>query len=602
MMNEVMMTNAKARQANADEVASLWLEGFNAALDARDAGRLETLFCPDSHWRDLLALTWSFGTISGRPVLMPKLLSAVVKHGARRFRIDPRRCAPLDVERAGEPVVEAMLRFETEVGEGIGLVRLKRADAGSEAPMAWTLLTALQGLKGHDEESVRLSLEEPPFERDWHGPNWLDRRNDSRRYIDRDPAVLIVGGGHAGLSAAASLKALGVETLVVDRMMRVGDNWRLRYHALKLHNMTPSNHLPYLPFPSTWPNYIPKDKIANWLEFYVEALDIDFWTSTSSEGATYDEATGSWTARLRLQDGSERVMRPRHIIMATSVSGTPNIPRLPTIERFGGKVVHSSEFSNGADWRGKDVFVFGTGTSAHDITQDLHGHGARVTMVQRSPTEVINVVPSAQLYDGLFYGEGPSPDDRDLISASIPLALLKQTHQLLTVKARANDAALYERLQRAGFRLDLEETGWPLKFRTRGGGYYFNVGCSDLIADGKVGLVQFDSIESFEPGGLRLKDGRRVPGELVVLATGYKGLDHVVATMFGDQVAQRVGPVWGFNDRTGELRNMWIRTGQPGLWLTGGAFSQCRIYSKYLAMQIKAAELGLLPAAIPGTA
>ncbi|PPK41186.1 hypothetical protein B0G57_13721, partial [Trinickia symbiotica] len=46
-----------------------------------------------------------------------------------------------------------------------------------------------------------------------------------------------------------------------------------------------------------------------------------------------------------------------------------------------------------------------------------------------------------------------------------------------------------------------------------------------------------------------------------------------------------------------ELRNMWTRTDQPGLWFTGGAFSQCRIYSKYLALQIKATELGLMPLA-----
>jgi hypothetical protein len=89
-------------------------------------------------------------------------------------------------------------------------------------------------------------------------------------------------------------------------------------------------------------------------------------------------------------------------------------------------------------------------------------------------------------------------------------------------------------------------------------------------------------------------DGRRLKAELIVLATGYKGQDHLVATLFGDEVAARVGEIWGFDPRTQELRNMWCRTGQPKLWFTAGAFSQCRIYSKYLARQIKATELGLL--------
>jgi putative flavoprotein involved in K+ transport len=40
---------------------------------------------------------------------------------------------------------------------------------------------------------------------------------------------------------------------------------------------------------------------------------------------------------------------------------------------------------------------------------------------------------------------------------------------------------------------------------------------------------------------------------------------------------------------------MFTRTAQPGLWFIAGSFAQCRIYSKYLGLQIKACELGLLP-------
>jgi putative flavoprotein involved in K+ transport len=591
-----MMTSIQGTtNGTASAIAEDWLGRFNAALKGGNPADLEGLFCADSHWRDILGLSWKFRTLSGRETMTASLYEAARQGQAHTFEIDTRRHAPQAVQRAGEQVIEAIIRFTTAVGEGSGLVRIRPGHAAGQPPLAWTLLTALGSIIGHDEETVRLSREESPYERDWHGPNWLDRRHEAMRYEDRDPTVLIVGGGHGGLSAAASLNALGVETLIVDRMARIGDNWRLRYHALKLHNMTPSNHLPYLPFPSTWPNYIPKDKIANWLEFYAEALEIDFWTSTSFEGATYDETSGRWTATLRLKDGSVREMRPAHIILATSVSGTPNVPNIPTLEKFAGKVVHSSQFRNGADWKNKDVVVFGTGTSAHDIAQDLHGNGARVTMVQRSPTEVVSVEPSAQLYDGIFYGAGPSIADRDLISTSIPLEVLKQSHKLLTAKAREHDAPLHDRLRRAGFRLNLDETGWPLKFRKYGGGYYFNVGGSDLIANGEVGLVQYDDIESFSADGLMLKSGKNVPGDLVVLATGYKGLDHVVTAMFGEETGKRVGPIWGFDDATQELRNMWQRTAQPGLWLTGGAFSQCRNFSKYLAMQIKAVELGLLP-------
>lgn len=591
-MNSSLVENA--HEVTAKAIGEVWLEQFSNAIHSEDLTQFGSLFSEDCHWRDLLALTWDFGTISGQMRVVDSLLPAIKNAGANHFEIDPTRTEPLESERAGERVIEVIFRFSTTVGKGIGLVRIRRDNLDPSRPKAWTFLTALQELAGYEEESLRLLREEPPFERDWHGPNWLDKREQERRYDNRDPDVLIVGGGHAGLSAAASLKALGLDALVVDRMKRVGDNWRLRYHALKLHNKTPSNHLPYLPFPSSWPNYIPKDKIANWLEFYVEAMEINFWTSTSFEGASRDEVAGVWNVSLKQADGTQRTLRPRHIIIATSISGTPNIPQIPTIECFKGPVLHSSQFSDGASWKSKEVLVFGTGTSAHDIAQDLHGHGAKVTMVQRSPTEIVNVEPSAQLYDGLFYGEGPVFRDRDLISTSIPLEVLKQSHVLLTRQARIHDAPLHKKLQTAGFRLDFDETGWPLKFRNRGGGYYFNVGCSELIADGKIGLIQYDDIERFEAQGVRLSDGRIVKSELIVLATGYKGPDELLSQFFGESVASKVGKIWGF-DESQELRNMWKRTAQDGLWFTGGAFSQCRIYSRYLALQIKAAEVGLLP-------
>ena len=302
------------------------------------------------------------------------------------------------------------------------------------------------------------------------------------------------------------------------------------------------------------------------------------------------------TAKVRRSGRGVRTLRPKHIVMATSVSGTPNIPRIASLENFRGEVLHSSKFSLGAAWRGKSVVVLGTGTSAHDICQELQASGANVTMVQRSPTLVVNVDPSAQLYDKIYLGEGPPLSVRDLLNASVPLEVTKAAHKLITREVRELDASLLSRLEKVGFRLEFGEdgTGWPLKFRTRGGGYYFNVGCSDLIADGKIRLIQFSEIERFVEAGLRLTDGSLLGADLVVLATGYKGLDYVVGSIFGREVAQRVGPIWGFDADKQELRNMWTRTRQPGLWFTGGSFSQCRIYSRFIALQIDAIEAGRL--------
>jgi putative flavoprotein involved in K+ transport len=256
--------------------------------------------------------------------------------------------------------------------------------------------------------------------------------------------------------------------------------------------------------------------------------------------------------------------------------------------------LHSSEYQDGEPWNGRSAMVIGTGNSGHDIAQDLHSSGAKVTLVQRNSTLITNIEPSAQLAYAA-YNEG-TLEDNDLIATSMPLALAKRSHVLMTEQSRRLDHELLEALARVGFKLDFGDggTGWQFKYLTRGGGYYFNVGCSDLVARGDIKLVQFSDIESFVAEGVQMKGGEKLRADLIVLATGYKGQEYLVRRLFGEQVARRVGPIWGFGEGQ-ELRNMYTRTAQPGLWFIAGSLAQCRINSKYLALQIKAIELGLLP-------
>ncbi|TQF37963.1 monooxygenase [Bradyrhizobium sp. UNPF46] len=573
--------------------AQSWLDAFEHTLGKSDPPALAALFVADSFWRDVLALSWNLQTLAGREAIAPALAALAPKAAPARFEIAPNRAQPRKVTRAGTSSIEAIFNFETAIGRGSGIIRLVPDSTDGDRLKAWTLLTALDELKGFEEQLGTSRPRGQAYSRDFRGPNWLDLRNASRDYADRDPAVLVVGGGQAGLAIAARLKQLQVDTLIVDRETRVGDNWRKRYHALTLHNQVQVNHLPYMPFPPNWPTYIPKDKLANWLEAYVDAMELNFWTGTEFEGGSYDEARGHWTVTLRRADGSTRTMHPHHVIMATGVSGIANIPDIPTLENFRGTLLHSSRYEDGENWTGKRAIVIGTGNSGHDIAQDLYSSGAEVTLVQRSPTLVTNIEPSAQLAYAT-YNEG-TLEDNDLIAASMPTPLAKKTHVMLTEQSKQLDKDLLDGLARVGFKLDFGEdgTGWQFKYLTRGGGYYFNVGCSNLIVEGKVKLRQFDDIESFVADGARMKDGSTIAADLIVLSTGYKPQEYLVRKLYGDAVADRVGPIWGFGDGF-ELRNMYARTKQPGLWFIAGSLAQCRINSKYLALQIKAIEEGIL--------
>jgi putative flavoprotein involved in K+ transport len=584
-----MMNVAERKQATAAAEAQHWLEHFEAALSARNPVAAAALFLDDGLWRDILAFSCTIQTMAGRLAIEATLRKTLSRTLAKNFHIPGKRTPPRWISRAGDETIEALFEFESALGPCAGVLRLKTDAQGRLR--AWTLNTNLQELRGHEDEFKRRS--EPDSTRDFGADNWADRMEKQRAFSDSNPAVIIVGGGQAGLSIAARLHQLGVDSLIVDRHGRIGDNWRTRYHSLTLHNEVHVNHLPYLPFPPTFPVYIPKDKLANWFESYVEAMELNFWTGHELVAGTYDDKNAEWHVTLRRSNGTECVMRPRHLVFATGVSSIPYTPDLPGLDKFAGTKVHSGAFKNAARWKGRKALVLGTGTSGHDVAQELHAHGAHVTMIQRNKTHVVSLKEAQSVY--AIYSEGIPFDDCDLLATSFPYPVLRRSYQLSTAKGEKVDGKLIKALEERGFKtwLGEDETGFQMMYLRRGGGYYFNVGCSELIISDEIGLLQYADIETFVPEGARLRDGRIVPAELLVLATGYKNQQEAVRLYLGDAIAERVGPVWGFGE-DGELRNMWRRTAQPGLWFTAGSLAQCRIFSRYLALQIKALEEGLL--------
>ena len=585
------MNIADRTGVSAPEAAQAWLAEFGTALQSQDAGAAAALFLDDGLWRDVVAFTWNLQTQFGRGEIEATLRETLRRTKPANFHIPAKRTPPRWVSRAGNQTIEAIFEFDTAFGHGSGVVRLVPDPDGPSRYRAWTTVTTLQELRGH-EEAYKIPVAESGT-REFGGDNWADRLRQQRAYADRDPAVIVVGGGQAGLSIGARLHQLGIDTLIVDRHERVGDNWRKRYHSLTLHNEVYVNHLPYLPFPPTFPTYIPKDKLANWFESYVDAMELNFWTGTELVSGTYDAKQRQWNVSLRRSDGSERIMHPRHLIFATGVSSIPSIPKIPGLDEFAGTKVHSGKFADAAQWNGKKALVLGSGTSGHDVAQELHANGADVTLIQRNPTYVVSLKEAQSVY--AIYSEGIPFDDCDLLATSMPYPVLQRSYQISTAQGREIDKALLDGLSARGFRLHFgeDETGFQMMYLRRGGGYYFNVGASDLIISGEIGLLQYADIERFVAQGARMRDGSIVPADLLVLATGYKNQQDTVRAYLGDAIADAVGPVWGF-DAGGELRNMWKRTAQPGLWFTAGSLAQCRIFSRYLALQIKALEAGLL--------
>src|SRR5690606_26011026 len=266
------------------------------------------------------------------------------------------------------------------------------------------------------------------------------------------------------------------------------------------------------------------------------------------------------------------------------------------------KMIHSSQYLDGSAYRDRKVVVIGAASSAHDVAVDLWEAGADVTMVQRSPTTVVR---SQTLMDMAFdiYSEeavarGIDVDKADMIAAATPFALQPPKQKALYDRIRARDATFYEKLEATGFLLDFgpDETGLMMKAYRTGSGYYVDVGASQLIIDGEIGIKAGVEIDTLTPTGIRFSDGSEIEADAIIQSTGSQSRHEVVAEVVAREVADGIGACWGLGSGTrndpgpwhGELRNMYKPVAQEDLWFQGGNLALSRFFSKFVALQIKA--------------
>ncbi|GAB96081.1 putative flavoprotein involved in K+ transport [Kineosphaera limosa] len=580
---------------DAHHVAREWLDRFAAAVTSGDAQQVADLFdAQECYWRDLIAMTWNLHTAEGRDAIAAML--GAVDPGSW-----PRDIAVTAAEVA-DGVTTVQFTFENDTFTGKGIARLREGGC-------WTFLTSAQELLEHREPRGRRRILGAEHGINVNADNWLDRRTKRLESfgLDEQPYVLIVGGGQGGISLASRLRRLGVPALVIDKHPRPGDQWRNRYHSLCLHDPVWYDHLPYLPFPDDWPVFSPKDKIGDWLESYVKIMELDYWSNTSATDAVFDEPTGTWRVTVE-REGQERVLRPTHLVLATGMSGIPNMPDIPGADVFTGDLHHSSAHPGGERYRGKKAVVIGSNNSAHDICADLWENGADVTMLQRSTTHIVRSDSLMEHVLGPLYSEeaveaGVDHDTADLIFASIPYRILPDFQRPAFDAIREQDQEFYDALEQAGFMLDFgaDDSGLFLKYLRRGSGYYIDIGASDLVAKGEIKLVSPARVKELRARSVVLDDGTELEADLVVAATGYGSMNGWAAQLISQDVADAVGKCWGLGSDTpkdpgpweGELRNMWKPTQVPNLWFMGGNLHQARHYSRYLSLQLKARLEGL---------
>lgn len=182
-----------------------------------------------------------------------------------------------------------------------------------------------------------------------------------------------------------------------------------------------------------------------------------------------------------------------------------------------------------------------------------------------------------------------------MINMSLPNPVLKRFHSDATAEMTRRDTPLLKGLLAAGFAVDNgpDCAGLFMKYLHRGGGYYIDVGAAQLVVDGKIKIKQGQEIARLNAHSIKFADDSELEADEIIFATGYQNMRETARKIFGDELADRVRDVWGFDDE-GETRTMWRRSGHPGFWFFGGNLALCRFYSKLLALQIKALETGVM--------
>lgn len=565
--------SSKNDSVDANNIADEIVAKISEAITSGNNDAISELFVRDkSYWRDHLALTWDFRTAKGRQNIKKLLDDARV----RLTRIEIDKSSSFKAPKFG-PIdafgdvngISFFINFETTIGRGNGNVNL--AEVNGQWKM-FTIYTGLHELKGFEEPVNHRRPQGVKHGGDPARKNWRERRETEKE--EADPKVLIIGAGQGGLTVAARLKMLQVPALIIDANEHVGDNWRKRYRQLVLHDPVWYDHMPYIPFPPHWPIFTPKDKLAEFFEAYVNLLELNCWTFTDIKSTSWDESAQQWTVEVerRKSNGSveSRTLHPRHVVQATGHSGKKNMPEIQGMNDFrGDRLCHSSEHPGAnPDSKGKNAIVVGCCNSGHDIAQDFYETGYDITIVQRSTTCVISSKAIVEIgVKGLYDEDSPPVEDADTFFWSLPGELFKAQQKKVTKVQHEHDKEMLDGLRAAGFALDSGpmDTGLFVKYFQRGGGYYIDVGASQLIAERKIKVKQGQEIKQILPNGIEFADGTKLDADEIVFATGYQNMRTQARLIFGDEVADRVGDVWGFNEE-GEFRTMWQRSGHPGLW------------------------------------
>src|SRR3954454_6467810 len=334
-------------------------------------------------------------------------------------------------------------------------------------------------------------------------------------------SVAIVGGGFGGVGAAALLRRAGhTDVTLFERGERLGGVWQANTYPGAACDV-PSHLYEYsfAPNPRWSRRYAPQSEIQAYVEDVARRSGVDARTSTEVCSARWDGARGV----LETSAGSHVA---DVLVTACGQLSVPSIPALPGLESFAGPAFHTARWRHDVPLAGKRVAVIGTGCSAVQVVPAIAERVATLAVYQRSPGWTIPKLdfaypPRAQALFERF------PALQRLDRASVFYFQEFFTYGMTRPRWLLNG------LKAAGWwniRRGIQDPALRRRVTPTD-----EVGCKRVmltddwypaLARPDVELVT-EGIEAITPDGVRTRDGRSRPADVLVLATGFKSHEFV---------------------------------------------------------------------------
>ena len=399
-------------------------------------------------------------------------------------------------------------------------------------------------------------------------------------------SVCVIGAGFAGLTAARVFKALNYDVTLYEKEADVGGVWSAsrRYPGLTTQNTRTTYELSDYPMPSHWPEWPSGEQVQSYMQGYVEHCGFQDVVNLNTEviNASYDDSAERWIVKVKdTQSGQESMKSFDYLIVGNGIFSIPSIPKYAGAEEFvtaGGRICHTSQFTEKEDARGKHVLVIGYGKSSCDVANSVYDIAESTTVIARN---LIWKIPR-MIADKLNY--------KHLFLSRMSEALFRYIHLrgmdkfFHTIGNPIRQSMLNTVESIVAKQLNLTRLGLhpqkPLESIARSTVSLVSDGFYEAIGNQQIQLHKNTEIVRLSDGKAELANGELLPADIIICGTGWQQCCQFIEDRIMDKVTG--------TDGNFRLYRSMLPVGVPRLAFNGynsSFFSQlnCEIGALWLA-------------------